>query len=540
MRLRTTSQRSGRLPRSLILTVTLVLTVAACDWPMFGYGPDRTRSSPDTSIGKSALAGSMALDWTTRGPGYPTNENASPAVANGVVYIGLNELQVFDAGGKVGCSGSPKTCTPLWTEHSTIGGSPSPPTVANGVVYVADGYDTLFAFDAAGKTNCSGAPKICAPLWYASVTYPHLSSPAVVNGVVYVTAYGTLYAFDAAGKTNCSGAPKICAPLWTASGASSDSPAVANGKVYVGESVFDAAGKTNCSSSSKTCAPLWVNSIYGQSTTTPAVANGVVYMGTRDGLFAFDAAGNTNCSGSLKTCAPLWTAATGGTMHSSPALANRVVYIGSDDHKLYAFDAAGNTNCSGSPRTCAALWTAPTFDIVFSSPAVANGVVYVGSEDHNLYGFDANGTTKCSGTPKTCAPLWTATTGDKILTSPAVANGFVYVGSNDGKLYAFGLEKIPPTTAIVVPSDGATLAGTTAQLDASASDDVQVSRVEFHLTASNSRETLIGLATPTTFGWVYFWNTKSVPNGSYTLNSVATDPAGNIGRSTNVHITVRN
>jgi hypothetical protein len=184
----------------------------------------------------------MALDWTTRGPGYPTNENASPAVANGVVYIGLNELQVFDAGGKVGCSGSPKTCTPLWTEHSTIGGSPSPPTVANGVVYVADGYDTLFAFDAAGKTNCSGAPKICAP-------------------------------------------------LWTASGASSDSPAVANGKVYVGESVFDAAGKTNCSSSSKTCAPLWVNSIYGQSTTTPAVANGVVYMGTRDGLFAFDAAG---------------------------------------------------------------------------------------------------------------------------------------------------------------------------------------------------------------------------------------------------------
>jgi outer membrane protein assembly factor BamB len=491
MRLRTTSQRSGRLPRSLILTVTLVLTVAACDWPMFGYGPDRTRSSPDTSISKSALAGSMALDWTTRGPGYPTNENASPAVANGVVYIGLNELQVFDAGGKVGCSGSPKTCTPLWTEHSTIGGSPSPPTVANGVVYVADGYDTLFAFDAAGKTNCSGAPKICAP-------------------------------------------------LWTASGASSDSPAVANGKVYVGESVFDAAGKTNCSSSSKTCAPLWVNSIYRQSTTTPAVANGVVYMGTRDGLFAFDAAGNTNCSGSLKTCAPLWTAATGGTMHSSPALANRVVYIGSDDHKLYAFDAAGNTNCSGSPRTCAALWTAPTFDIVFSSPAVANGVVYVGSEDHNLYGFDANGTTKCSGTPKTCAPLWTATTGDKILTSPAVANGFVYVGSNDGKLYAFGLEKIPPTTAIVVPSDGATLAGTTAQLDASASDDVQVSRVEFHLTASNSRETLIGLATPTTFGWVYFWNTKSVPNGSYTLNSVATDPAGNIGRSTNVHITVRN
>jgi hypothetical protein len=31
-----------------------------------------------------------------------------------------------------------------------------------------------------------------------------------------------------------------------------------------------------------------------------------------------------------------------------------------------------------------------------------------------------------------------------------------------------------------------------------------------------------------------------VPNGAYTLNSVATDPAGNVGRSTGVSITVQN
>jgi hypothetical protein len=44
-------------------------------------------------------------------------------------------------------------------------------------------------------------------------------------------------------------------------------------------------------------------------------------------------------------------------------------------------------------------------------------------------------------------------------------------------------------------------------------------------------DAFIGVATETRgFGWINYWNTKSVPNGTYTLNSVATDPAGNIGR----------
>jgi hypothetical protein len=253
----------------------------------------------------------------------------------------------------------------------------------------------------------------------------------------------------------------------------------------------------------------------------------------------FDANGRTNCSGTPKTCTPLWTNVYSGTSFAA-AVANGVVYIGSDDHKLYAFDATGNTNCSGVPKTCPPLWTATTGDIVFSSPAVANGVVYIGSEDHHLYGFDASGTTNCSGTPKTCTPLWTATTGDKVMTSPAVANGSVYVGSNDGKLSAFGLEKVPPTTSVVIPSNGATLSGTAAQLDASASDNVKVSRVEFHLTGGNYNDAFIGVASSTRYGWILHWNTTSVPNGAYTLNSVAYDPAGNAGRSANVTVTVRN
>jgi outer membrane protein assembly factor BamB len=144
---------------------------------------------------------------------------------------------------------------------------------------------------------------------------------------------------------------------------------------------------------------------------------------------------------------------------------------------------------------------------------VANGVVYVGSGDHNLYEFDAEGKVNCTGTPKTCAPHWTATTGGSLISSPAVANGVVYIGSYGDQLYAFGLERVPPTTSVVQPSNGVTLSGK-ALLDASASDNVSVSKVDFRITGGNVNNTLIGAAVPTRFGWVYNWNTTSVPKGS--------------------------
>src|SRR5205807_1916897 len=71
---------------------------------------------------------------------------------------------------------------------------------------------------AAGSTGCSGSPpnKTCTPLWTGTIGAVIESSPAVAGGMVYVGANnGKLYAFDAAGSTNCSGTPKTCTPLWT-------------------------------------------------------------------------------------------------------------------------------------------------------------------------------------------------------------------------------------------------------------------------------------------------------------------------------------
>ena len=78
----------------------------------------------------------------------------------------------------------------------------SSPAVANGVVYVGSDDHKLYAFSAAGTTGCSGNPKSCAPLWTATTGGRVQSSPAVANGLVYVGSDDTdLYAFDANGVT---------------------------------------------------------------------------------------------------------------------------------------------------------------------------------------------------------------------------------------------------------------------------------------------------------------------------------------------------
>jgi len=73
----------------------------------------------------------------------------------------------------------------------------SSPAVAEGVVYVGSDDGKLYAFDAAGVTGCTAG--VCTPLWTATTGSKVQSSPAVAEGVVYVGSDdGKLYAFDAA------------------------------------------------------------------------------------------------------------------------------------------------------------------------------------------------------------------------------------------------------------------------------------------------------------------------------------------------------
>jgi len=222
------------------------------------------------------------------------------------------------------------------------------------------------------------------------------SSPAVVNGVVYIGSNdNNLYALNAS----------TGAFLWKyqTNGSVFSSPAVANGVVYFG-SGDDYLYALDASSGLF----MWKYPTNGSVLSSPAVANGVVYFGSDNNLYALDAS----------TGAFMWMYPTQASVFSSPAVANSVVYFGSGDANVYALDASSG----------AFLWLYSTgASIFFPSPAVANGVVYIASDDTNVYALNAS----------TGARLWYYTTGNIIESSPTVANGVVYIGSEDRKVYAF-------------------------------------------------------------------------------------------------------
>jgi hypothetical protein len=99
------------------------------------------------------------------------------------------------------------------------------------------------------------------------------------------------------------------------------------------------------------------------------------------------------------------------------------------------------------------------------------------------------------------------------------------------------VDNTPPTTSILVPSNGATVTGTKA-LDARATDNNQVTKVEFHATGGSLSDALIGTATLTPYGWIASWDTTRVPVGTYSVTSLAFDASGGTGRSPAISVTV--
>src|SRR3984957_19035586 len=94
----------------------------------------------------------------------------------------------------------------------------------------------------------------------------------------------------------------------------------------------------------------------------------------------------------------------------------------------------------------------------------------------------------------------------------------------------------PPTTTVLLPSNPATLSRSQF-LDATASPGV--TKVQYELSGGSLSNTVIATATPTIVGWLAGWDTTTVPNGTYTLQSVASS-GGLTGTSPGITITVNN
>jgi ribosomal protein L40E len=230
---------------------------------------------------------------------YTTGDyvSSSPAVANGVVYVGSDDCNVYALNAAMG--------TLVW-KYTTGSGASSCPAVANGVVYVGSGDGKVYALNAATGTL----------VWnYTTGSYVG-SSPTVANGVVYVGSDDcNVYALNAAMGTL----------VWkhtTGSGVDS-SPAVANGVVYVGSNDFKVYALN-----AATGTLVWNYTTGNYVRSSPAVANGVVYVGSDDcNVYALNAA-----TGTL-----VWKYTTGSAVYSPPAVASSVVYVGGWDGYVYAF-----------------------------------------------------------------------------------------------------------------------------------------------------------------------------------------------------------
>jgi outer membrane protein assembly factor BamB len=338
---------------------------------------------------------------------------------------------------------------------------------------------TMFRHDLShsGYTTSGNPANSAKPLWNYSTGAAVVSSPAVVNGYVFVGGKDyNIYCLNASnGKL-----------VWnfTTGGEVDSSPAVYNGRAYVGSD----DGWVYCIDIA-TGMPVWISMVGGQVQSSPAVADGCVYVGSgKQGVFCFNAS-----DGAL-----VWSFPTSYPVGSSPAISDGVVYVATDDFCVYALNASTGDElwnhhtgsvisspsvyngyvyvgsydgyvCGLNASTGDLIWQYQTQDCVDSSPAVAHGYVYVGSEDNNVYCLNASNGVKIWQTPtgywvrsspivldgnvyvgsedysiyclnaSTGAIKWSYATGNIVDSSPAIVNGTLYVGSNDYRVYAFTL-----------------------------------------------------------------------------------------------------
>ena len=275
---------------------------------------DETNGTDGTNTGCAPAHAGLVCDpeWGDRTPG---DVYSSPAVANGMMYTasalprdpGGGTFYAFGATLNSWCSGTPyawgssgdlETCTPEWTAKWDGGGSS--PAVANGIVYIGSSKDGLLAFSANRSADCRGTPyinEVCTPLWIGDIGRERSgggpgSTPAVANGIVYIGARsGILYAFNASNGSL----------LWTeATGGTIDSSAmIADGVVYVGCSSNLANQGQVCKANlyafnASNGRTLWTGTTGGSIDTSPIIDDGgsqrgfgAVTVGAGDRVFAF-------------------------------------------------------------------------------------------------------------------------------------------------------------------------------------------------------------------------------------------------------------
>jgi outer membrane protein assembly factor BamB/serine/threonine protein kinase len=301
---------------------------------------------------------------------------SSPLVANGTVYVGSYDQNLFAIDARTGRE--------AW-RFATEGGICGTPAIWKHLVFVGSEDFNVYGIQADDGHE----------VWTYRTWQQVRASPRVHGEAVYIGSDdGFLHALE----------PRNGRPLWKyrAWRPVRSSAAYANGLV-----IFGSDDDRVYAVDALTGEEKWRFATIGGVTSSPAIGHEIAYVGSMDFcVYALD----------TKMGWVAWRERTGNFVVSSPCYADERVYVGSVDQHLYCLDA----------KTGRVVWKFQAGGQINSSPAVANGVVYVGCVDGGVYAIDA----------ATGRQRWRFQTGGPVPSSPAVVDDLVYIGSMDGCVYA--------------------------------------------------------------------------------------------------------
>jgi outer membrane protein assembly factor BamB len=368
-------RREALSMRTVCFLVSLAVAAPAQDWPMH-------RGDPSLGgVAAGSLPSDLALAWA-----FPTGGaiTSSPAIADGVVYVGSDDQSVHAV--------ELATGKKRWS-FKTDDLIESSPLVRGGRVFIGSNDFFLYALDAStGELawTAETGDKITGGASFVTTTDGKTH--------VLVGCYDTrVYCFDADSGRK----------LWSyeTDNYVAGTPAVLGDRVVFGG--CDAKLHVVSATTGERLAQVEL----GQDchvAGSVALADGRVYFGHY---------GNAFVCVDLDRGEIVWRHDTRQAVFSSPAVGKDRVVFGCRDKKLYCLARADG----------AELWTFPTGRKIDSSPVICGDRVVFGSGDGRLYLLQLDDGKE----------LWRYDLGQPVVSSPAVGGGTLVVGGGDGKLYAF-------------------------------------------------------------------------------------------------------
>jgi outer membrane protein assembly factor BamB len=388
------SHRAILLTLLFVTVATVFASAQVTSWPEFQFGNDRLGFNPyEETLGASNV-NQLGVVWQA----HPVGDviYASPAVVNGLLYdIAFDSGELFALNASSGAV--------VWRQ--TLQGQffVSSPTVVGNVLYVGVGFYTPYYTGAVYAINALTGQV----LWNNANVHAIQTAPTVANGLVYVADdFGVISALDtSAGQIQWSYNTNVSTGVGSAG-------ALANGILYMGVGQFLFA--LNASNGTV----LWRQETSQYIASSPAVQNGVVYINSADGgVYAFDAStgaaiwhqavriyygtsmsiaygtiylcGSQGAPGLValdaQTGATLWSRAIVQCNYASPTVANGVVYVGWESEEainshILAFNAS----------TGAQLWEQLVGSPVYGEPIVVNGKLYITTYSGEVTAFGLN------------------------------------------------------------------------------------------------------------------------------------------------------